>query len=137
MDTEIANIATLIYFNATTILRSLAEHAGRFHRSAAQETKNQGMSVMKFAVKMFVVALLTLGLPSVVEAQDYRQWDEDKLREELGRLADATRKINVPMRDGVHLSTDVYLPKGPYDSVPTVFWRTPYNLSVVKQMEQT
>ena len=70
MDTEIAHIAALFYFNATTILRSLAEHAGSFHRSAAQETKNQGMSVMKFAVNMFVVALLTLGLPGVVEAQD-------------------------------------------------------------------
>jgi putative CocE/NonD family hydrolase len=89
------------------------------------------MSLMKFAVNMFVVALLTLGLPGAVEAQDYRQWDEDKLREELGRLADATRKINVPMRDGVHLSTDVYLPKGPYDGVPTVFWRTPYNYNTL------
>ena len=30
------------------------------------------------------------------------------------------------MRDGVHLSTDVYLPEGVTESVPAVFVRTPY-----------
>jgi hypothetical protein len=53
MDLEIANIAALLSFNATMILGSLAGRARGFHRSAAQETKNQGMSVMKFAVKIF------------------------------------------------------------------------------------
>lgn len=32
----------------------------------------------------------------------------------------------VPMRDGVHLSTDVYLPGGCPDTVPAVLVRTPY-----------
>lgn len=32
----------------------------------------------------------------------------------------------VPMRDGVHLSTDVYLPEGISEPVPAVFVRTPY-----------
>ncbi|MFR1831648.1 MAG: CocE/NonD family hydrolase [Lachnospiraceae bacterium] len=32
----------------------------------------------------------------------------------------------VPMRDGIHLSTDVYLPEGITEPVPAVFVRTPY-----------
>ncbi len=68
-----------------------------------------------------MLALISLGLLGAAVAQDYRQWDEEKLREELGRIADATRKINVPMRDGVHLSTDVYLPKDSHIALPTVF----------------
>jgi putative CocE/NonD family hydrolase len=74
-----------------------------------------------------LLTFILLALSSASAAQDYLQWDESKLREELGRLAEATRKINVPMRDGVNLSTDVYLPKGSHSSLPTVFWRTPYN----------
>ena len=74
-----------------------------------------------------ILAVLLLGLASAAPAQQYFQWDEDKLREELARIADATRKVNVPMRDGIHLSTDVYLPKDTSGGVPTIFWRTPYN----------
>ena len=82
-----------------------------------------------------MLALVSLGLFGAAVAQDYRQWDEDKLREELGRIADATRKINVAMRDGVHLSTDVYLPKDSHDALPTVFWRTPYNFNTLSSDE--
>ncbi len=35
-------------------------------------------------------------------------------------------KFDVPMRDGVKLSTDVYLPKGIGEAVPAVLVRTPY-----------
>jgi predicted acyl esterase len=79
-------------------------------------------------MKLLLVLLLSFGIAA---AQDYNNWDEDKLREELGQLADATRKVNVPMRDGVHLSTDVYLPKGAEDDFPAVFWRTPYNYNTL------
>lgn len=78
-----------------------------------------------------ILALIILGLCGATFAQDYRQWEEGKLREELGRLAEITRKINVMMRDGVHLSTDVYLPKDSQDALPTVFWRTPYNYNAL------
>ncbi|MDJ0919170.1 MAG: CocE/NonD family hydrolase [Woeseiaceae bacterium] len=74
-----------------------------------------------------ILAILLFSLASAVPAQQYHQWDEAKLREELARLADATRKVNIPMRDGVHLSTDVYLPKDTSGGVPAIFWRTPYN----------
>ena len=79
-------------------------------------------------LKLILTLLLSCG---VATAQDYQKWDEDKLREELGELAEATRKVNVPMRDGVHLSTDVYLPKESPDGFPTVFWRTPYNYNTL------
>jgi putative CocE/NonD family hydrolase len=78
-----------------------------------------------------MLALILLTLFGAAAAQDYSQWDEDKLREELDRLAEVTRKINVPMRDGVHLSTDVYIPKGSHSKLPTVFWRTPYNYNTL------
>ena len=74
-----------------------------------------------------LLVILLLGFFGASTAQDYFQWDEGKLREELSRLAESTRKINMPMRDGVNLSTDVYLPKGSRSDLPTVFWRTPYN----------
>jgi putative CocE/NonD family hydrolase len=74
-----------------------------------------------------LLVIVLLGFFGASTAQDYLQWDEGKLREELSRLAESTRKINMPMRDGVNLSTDVYLPKGSRSDLPTVFWRTPYN----------
>ena len=77
---------------------------------------------------LILALLLAFG---VATAQDYQKWDEEKLREELGELADATRKVNVPMRDGVHLSTDVYVPKESPDALPAVFWRTPYNYNTL------
>ncbi len=79
-------------------------------------------------LKLILALLLSFG---VATAQDYHKWDEEKLREELGELADATRKVNVPMRDGVHLSTDIYLPKESPDPLPAVFWRTPYNYNTL------
>ena len=70
---------------------------------------------------------LAIFFASTAVAQDYGSYTEEALTKELERLADGTRKVNVPMRDGVYLSTDVYLPKNAGDNLPTVFWRTPYN----------
>jgi predicted acyl esterase len=36
------------------------------------------------------------------------------------------RELFVPMRDGVRLSTDVYLPKHVTGKLPTILFRTPY-----------
>ena len=33
------------------------------------------------------------------------------------------------LRDGVRLATDVYRPRGSEAGLPTIFWRTPYNLN--------
>lgn len=37
------------------------------------------------------------------------------------------RQINVPMRDGVELETDLYLPKDQKEPLPCILLRTPYN----------
>jgi uncharacterized protein len=41
------------------------------------------------------------------------------------------RTLSVPMRDGVWLVTDVYLPRGGRDKFPLVLLRTPYNRKTV------
>jgi len=49
---------------------------------------------------------------------------------ELENVAEIQRKLMVPMRDGIRLQTDVYVPKGAApNSVPTIFVRTPYNFN--------
>jgi len=40
---------------------------------------------------------------------------------------DIEREVMVPMRDGVRLSTDVYLPRGGEGPLPTVLVKTPYD----------
>ena len=37
------------------------------------------------------------------------------------------KSVMVPMRDGVKLSTDLYMPKGAGDKLPVILIRTPYN----------
>jgi predicted acyl esterase len=44
----------------------------------------------------------------------------------LGALPDQAESVMVPMRDGVRLSTDVYLPKGT-GPFPTILTRSPYD----------
>ncbi len=40
---------------------------------------------------------------------------------------EARYNVQVPMRDGVHLSADIYSPKGQSGLLPVVLSRTPYN----------
>jgi putative CocE/NonD family hydrolase len=47
---------------------------------------------------------------------------------DLESIATIEHKLMVPMRDGVHLSTDVYRPKGD-GKYATIFVRTPYNFN--------
>ena len=47
-------------------------------------------------------------------------------------LTDADTMIMVPMRDGVRLATDVYLPKDKEGPFPVVFVKTPYNFNEVR-----
>jgi putative CocE/NonD family hydrolase len=58
--------------------------------------------------------------------QTARRW---QLERELQSIAVIDRKVMVPMRDGVHLATDIYRPKNASGKVPTVFVRTPYNFN--------
>lgn len=64
---------------------------------------------------------------AAAHAEDFSKYSEDALRAMLAEKADVEKKVLVPMRDGVGLSTDIYRPKGAEGPLPTVFWRTPYN----------
>ena len=74
-------------------------------------------------VPVCLVLMLTLLLPAVVAEEQEAALDE---------LATDERKQLVPMRDGVRLSTDVYLPKDANGPFPTIFWRTPYNYNTLR-----
>ena len=48
---------------------------------------------------------------------------------ELQRLADVHRSVLMPMRDGVRLMTDIYVPKSRSGPVPLILSKTPYNMN--------
>jgi len=48
---------------------------------------------------------------------------------ELQQLADVHRSVMMPMRDGVRLMTDIYVPKGRSGGVPLILSKTPYNMN--------
>jgi putative CocE/NonD family hydrolase len=62
----------------------------------------------------------------MTEEQRGRRWAVEK---ELQSAAVVHRKVMMPMRDGVRLATDVYVPKNAGDKVPTIFVKTPYNFN--------
>ncbi len=59
---------------------------------------------------------------------DYSRWSDAALNQELARRAIIEKKVLVPMRDGVGLSTDIFRPKDAAGPVPAIFIRTPYNM---------
>ncbi len=73
-------------------------------------------------------ALLAALLSTAATAQIHRVSDAVR-QADLHREAEILRMVKVPMRDGVHLATEIYLPKSRTGPVPAVFWRTPYNFS--------
>ena len=72
----------------------------------------------------WLICLLICPAASLAQEPTWR--DEDRAKW-LERHATVEKKLLVPMRDGVGLSTDLYLPKDREGPFPTIFWRTPYN----------
>lgn len=62
-------------------------------------------------------------------AADYQKYSEQALKEELNRLSTIQRQVMVPMRDGVRLATDLYLPKNTKGPVPLVLVKQPYSFA--------
>lgn len=56
----------------------------------------------------------------------------DEQRARFEEIADADTMIMVPMRDGVGLATDVYLPKDREGPFPTLFVKTPYDFNRIE-----
>ena len=59
--------------------------------------------------------------------QGLKDYTSQALSETLSATAEAQYGVMVPMRDGVRLATDIYLPRTTARPLPTIFWRTPYN----------
>lgn len=78
------------------------------------------------------VAAAYTGVDGKPAPTDYSKWGQTQMEQELKEKATAEHKVLVPMRDGIGLSTDVYLPKDVTGKVPTVFIRTPYNMNELR-----
>jgi putative CocE/NonD family hydrolase len=81
-----------------------------------------------------VPALSQTAIPAEDSAAltDYSKWSPQALEAELRKRATIERKVLMPMRDGVHLSTDIYRPKNATGKVPIIFVRTPYNMNTLQ-----
>ena len=72
-----------------------------------------------------IVALIALPIEAI--AQDYDDPEVAKFK----AISEADTMIMVPMRDGVGLATDVYLPKGD-GPFPVIFVKTPYDFNEIQ-----
>lgn len=82
--------------------------------------------------RIFIFLLLgfSWSLGPVYSKQVYIHEVTDEVRrEQLTEEARVERMVQMPMRDGVRLATSIYFPKHLKTSMPTIFWRTPYNVS--------
>jgi uncharacterized protein len=55
--------------------------------------------------------------------------EDDGKKAKFDAIAEAETMIMVPMRDGIGLATDVYLPEGEQGPFPVIFVKTPYNFN--------
>lgn len=78
-------------------------------------------------MKWVIAALLASATAMPAPAQEYPKYSDQAAARELAQRAEVREHILVPMRDGVGLDTNIYLPRGATGPVPTVLWKTPYN----------
>jgi hypothetical protein len=83
--------------------------------------------VKKITASLVAAALLTSSFAPVAAAQDYAKYSPEAQDRELARIATARQSVMVKMRDGVSLSTDIYMPKNASGKLPVILWKTPYN----------
>lgn len=77
--------------------------------------------------RQIVRALCVLAVSGQLSAQDLSKYTPEALDKELASASVARLAVKVPMRDGVTLTTDIYLPNGGKSPYPVILWRTPYN----------
>lgn len=78
-------------------------------------------------IARFVASALLASQVSGAFAQDYSRYSPEGMQAELAQTAVSRLGVMVPMRDGVALSTDIYMPKNAKGPLPTILWKTPYN----------
>jgi putative CocE/NonD family hydrolase len=86
----------------------------------------------KITASLVAAALLTSSFAPVAAAQDYAKYSPEAQDRELARIATARQSVMVKMRDGVSLSTDIYMPKNASGKLPVILWKTPYNEGTLK-----
>jgi len=84
---------------------------------------------MNRAFGVLLACIIGCGVQPPVLPAEADDEEQKELREQLEEIAIIEKKMMVPMRDGVHLATDIYRPKDAEGPVPTVFVRTPYNFN--------
>ena len=80
-----------------------------------------------FAVAASLLTLASLFPTTPLSAQIHRVSDTVR-QADLERNAEIVRMVRVPMRDGVHLATEIYLPKersGPVPVISTLLVNSP------------
>jgi putative CocE/NonD family hydrolase len=77
--------------------------------------------------RRLLALLLAVGSAQPVLAQDLASYTPEALEREITTLADARIAVMVPMRDGVRLSTNIYVPRNAEGRLPVILWKTPYN----------
>ncbi len=90
----------------------------------------KGQGAVFFALACLAAALMSVA--GAAKAEPFDKYSDEALSAYLGKNATVTRKVFVPMRDGVSLSTDVYLPKNMDKPLGTVFVKTPYNFNELR-----
>ena len=78
-------------------------------------------SLFNHLAALIAAAVITAGNGWAADLADdkYTEWTTEK-------------DLFVPMRDGIHLDTDVSLPKGATGKLPTVLVRTPYDKDIIE-----
>ena len=79
--------------------------------------------------RRFAAASVALLLAFGSQAQDETP---DPNTAKFKALSESDTMIMVPMRDGIRLATDVYLPKDQEGPFPVVFVKTPYNFNEIR-----
>ncbi|GAB3385616.1 CocE/NonD family hydrolase [Massilia agri] len=86
----------------------------------------------KLTASLVAVALLTSSVAPVAIAQDFAKFSPEAQDRALGQIATSRQSVMVRMRDGVSLSTDIYMPKNAAGRLPVILWKTPYNEGKLK-----
>ena len=86
----------------------------------------------KLTASLVAVALLTSSVAPIAVAQDFAKFSPEAQARALGEIASSRQSVMVRMRDGVSLSTDIYMPRTANGKLPVILWKTPYNEGKLK-----
>lgn len=86
----------------------------------------------KITASLVVLALFAGDASRIAAAQDYTRFSPEAQDREIGQIATSRLSVMVRMRDGVSLSTDIYMPKNAKGKLPVILWKTPYNEGKLK-----